>query len=196
MPLSKIHFLISFYMGHSLGFCRSCFYITCVCGYLLRSAIICIFRPSYFLIFVIYFFYDGFAAQFIQIDFDGLSGKMVVIGIGLGMFCFLKFANNVLDTDRQLPKIKKLRIIAEASTLVYVVVAVILPYSTTGWIGASSVVILFSSMFISSIYFSIKHQRQAYFLLISFIIVSLGFIMVNLARLGILPSTPLNGKHQ
>jgi PAS domain S-box-containing protein len=141
-------------------------------------------------IFVIYFFYDGFAAQYIQIDFDGLSGKMVVIGIGLGMFCFLKFANNVLDTDRQLPKIKKLRIFAEASTLVYAVVAVILPYSTTGWIGASSVVILFSSMFISSIYFSIKRQRQAYFLLISFLIVSLGFIMVNLARLGLLPSTP------
>ena len=140
---------------------------------------------------VIFYFYDGLAAQYIQIDFDRLSGKIVMIGIGLGMFWILKFVNNVLDTDRQLPKIRNIRIFAEASTLVFVISAMMLPYTISARIGMFSVVILFVSVFAICVYFSFKRQRQANLLLISLLIALIGFIMVASTRLGILPSTPL-----
>jgi PAS domain S-box-containing protein len=140
---------------------------------------------------VVFIFYDGFAAQYIQMDFDRLSGKMVMIGVGLGMFWILKFVNKVLDTDRQLPKIRIIRIFAEASTLVFVISAMILPYSISARIGMVSVVILFVSVLAICIFFSLKRQRQANFLLISLIINIFGFIMVASTRLGIFSSTPL-----
>jgi PAS domain S-box-containing protein len=140
---------------------------------------------------VFFYFYDGFAAQYIQINFDRLSGKMVIIGIGLAMFWILKFINKVLDADRLLPKIRKIRIFAEASVLVFVISAMILPYTISARIEMFSVVILFVSVFAICVYFSFKRQRQAILLLNSLLIALVGFIMVASTRLGILPSTPL-----
>ena len=144
-----------------------------------------------FWMFIILFFYDGMAAKYIQMNFDRLSGKMVVVGIGFAMFFIFKFVNNVLDIKLRSPLFQKVRRAIEASFLVYAVVAMLLPYTLSARIGMVSVIFLFVCILIISIYLSLQHRRSAYFLLISLIVIMIGNISISLTRLGYLPSTPL-----
>lgn len=143
-----------------------------------------------FWMFVFLFFYDGLAARYVQINFDRLTGKMVVVAIGFAMFFIFKFVNNVLDLKLQSPLFQKFRRGVEVSYLVYAVVAVFMPYTLSARIQMILVIILFVAILIISIYYSLQRRRTAYFLLISLIIFVIGTLTASLTRLGLLSSTP------
>jgi signal transduction histidine kinase len=153
----------------------------------------------YFVLFLasaILFFatYEGVADQFLWRGFSEYKRLLVVIAMALFFMSSLKFGDLFLELKTHAPRFHHLSnlLIGFWSLLI-----VIVPFFSYGFMGRMTVIgVIITPLFaaVAGFYTFRKGFHPAFFYLVSWLGFFLGVVIVELVRLGIVPSTPFTEK--
>ena len=134
------------------------------------------------------FVYDGMIAMFIPAISPTFAIYLLLISLGTYDFAYVKFIDSFLNLKKKAPKIHLAANFIAYLFLLFGFSGIFLPYNLTANLLLLPALVITILIIITILYFLIKGQRSAWYLLISQVFFLLGGLFLTSTRLGVIPS--------